>query len=141
MYLVLLGKKMENLDKDKENILRKVCAPDFSGIKPRKDFVDSMIKYGRYGFPESEVCVPKKTKEDARKPKRYISATKAIIRLRKPESEGYGDEIVQRQGVIYKLDDKDPSVLALCGGHQVIVLDDNSFDMGEWMIVSVTELW
>lgn len=83
----------------------------------------------------------KEPKENARKPRRYISATKAIIRLRRIEGEGYGDEVVQRQGIIYKLDDKDPSALALYGGHQVIVLDDDSFDMGEWMIVSVTELW
>lgn len=116
---------------DAEQIRRLISGECWESLKEHPQTFGGMIEYR----------AKRKPKEDTRKPKRYISATKAIIRLRKIEGDGYGDEIVQRQGIIYKLDDKDPSALALYGGHQVIVLDDNSFDIDEWMIVSVTELW
>lgn len=72
-----------------------------------------------------------------RHPKKYFSKKKAIIRLR-----GIGgDEIIQHEGLIYRLDKNDPSALALYGGHQVIVLNEELVDFEKWMIVSVTELW
>ena len=79
-------------------------------------------------------------KEDSqppRHPKKYFSKKKAIIRLR----EIGGDEIIQHEGLIYRLDKNDPSALALYGGHQVIVLNQELVDFEKWMIVSVTELW
>lgn len=71
-----------------------------------------------------------------RHPKKYFSKTKAIFRLR----EIGGGEIIQHEGIIYRLDKNDPSALALYGGHQVIVLNQELVDFEKWMIVSVTEL-
>ena len=75
--------------------------------------------------------------QSPRYPKKYFSKKKAIIRLRKIGD----DEIIQHEGLIYRLDKSDPSALALYGGHQVIVLNQELVDFEEWMIVSVTELW
>lgn len=79
----------------------------------------------------------KEESQPLRHPKKYISKKKAIVRLR----EIAGDEIIQHEGLIYRLDKDDPSALALYGGHQVIVLNQELVDFEKWMIVSVTELW
>ena len=80
-------------------------------------------------------------KAPPRHPARYTSKRKAIIRLREWDGENMGEEIQQHEGVVYKLDPKDESTLALYGGHQVIVLNTELVDFERWTIVSITELW
>lgn len=73
------------------------------------------------------------------RPRRYLSASPAIFRLRRTGTEDFK----QLKGVIYKLDPKDRETITLHGSHQAITFDSPPpHDFFEnWEIVSVVELW
>jgi hypothetical protein len=72
-----------------------------------------------------------------RHPKKFISRSPAIIRLR---HERTGD-ISQYEGFVYRLDENDSSAITLYGGHQVVVLNKEIPEFENYTIVSMIEPW
>jgi hypothetical protein len=139
---IITEEKKEEVTEDKpmkEDFVPFIQKPmdkdELSGMM-KKMFEPTAKKADRQKFDKVMECVDNPP-QPSRHPKKYFSKKKTIIRLR----EIGGDEIIQHEGLIYRLDKNDPSALALYGGHQIIVLNQELVDFEKWMIVSVTELW